>query len=86
MAELIYLLCLITCAVCAFLLVRSYLRHRSRILLWSSLCFAGLSLNNALLFVDLALLPEAVDLSLLRASIALASVLVLVVGLVWDAC
>ena len=86
MAELIYLLCLLTSASCAFLLVRSYLQNRSRILLWSTVCFVGLSVNNALLFIDLAILPESIDLAPLRASIALASTLVLVVGLIWDAC
>ena len=86
MAELIYLLCFLTSFLCAFLLVRSYLRNRSRILLWSSICFGGLSVNNALLYVDLAILPESVDLAPLRASIALASTFVLVVALIWDAC
>lgn len=85
MAELVYLLCMLTSAACAALLVRGYLRNRTRILLWSSLCFAGLVLNNALLFLDLAMLPDAVDLSVARASLALVSFGILVFGLVWDA-
>jgi predicted membrane channel-forming protein YqfA (hemolysin III family) len=84
MAELVYLLCSLTSAACAALLIRSYLVSRSRILLWSSLCFAGLGCTNVLLFVDLVVLREQVDLALLRASITFLSVAVLVFGLVWD--
>ena len=50
---------------CAGLLTRSYLANRSRLLLWSTLCFVGLALNNILLFVDLVLVPTA-DLQLWR--------------------
>jgi hypothetical protein len=84
MAELVYLLCALTSAACAGLLVRSYRASRSRILLWSSLCFAGLGCTNVLLFVDLVMLPSQVDLAVLRASVTLASMLILVFGLVWD--
>ncbi|MET0342281.1 MAG: DUF5985 family protein [Polyangiales bacterium] len=85
MAELVYLLCMLTSIACAMLLVRGYRHHRTRILLWSILCFTGLALNNALLFVDLAMLPATIDLSMLRAIVALASVSILVIGLIWDA-
>jgi hypothetical protein len=83
MAELVYLLCALTSLTCATLLVRSYRRTRTRLLLWSSLCFAGLALNNVLLFVDLVVAP-ATDLSLLRAGVALAAVLTLLYGLIWE--
>jgi Family of unknown function (DUF5985) len=43
-----------------------------------------LALNNSLLFLDLVVVPD-VDLSLLRYTIALLAVLLLLVGLVWDA-
>jgi hypothetical protein len=84
MAELVYLLCAATSALCALLLVRSYRRSRSRLLMWSCLCFVGLALNNVLLVVDLVLV-ESVDLSYLRQGTALASMSLLVIGLVWEA-
>lgn len=84
MAELVYLLCALTSVVCASLLLHGYLRSRARLLLWSSTCFAGLAVNNVLLFVDLALLPTTIDLSLIRSSVALVALLVLIAGLVWE--
>lgn len=84
MAEIVYALCALTSAACAVLLVRGWLHNRSRLLLWSSLCFVGLALNNVLLFVDLVLTPPELDLSLLRAATALVAMLLLVVGLVWE--
>jgi hypothetical protein len=82
MAELVYLSCALASLLCAILLIRSYLASRTALLLWSSMCFAGLALNNALLFVDLAIAP-AVDLSLYRTLVALAALLVLLFGLIW---
>ena len=65
MAELIYVLCAVTSTLCAVLLTRSYLRTRSRLLLWSALAFVGLAINNILLFIDLTNVTH-VDLSLPR--------------------
>ncbi len=84
MAEAVYLLCALTSLLCAVLLFRSYRAQRSRLLMWSTLCFAGLAINNILLFVDLVVVPDAVDLSLARSGTALASVLLLLIGLVWE--
>lgn len=84
MGTLVYALCALTSLLCALLLARGYRRSRARLLLWSSLCFAGLALNNVLLFIDLRVVP-AVDLSVWRSLPALAGLLVLVYGLVWDA-
>jgi hypothetical protein len=84
MAEAVYLLCAGTSVACAVLLLRAYRRQRTRLLLWSSLCFALLALNNSLLFVDLIIIPEGVDLSILRSVTALAGVIVLVFGLIWE--
>ena len=83
MAETIYLLCAATSLAAAFLLHRMWRRRGTRLLLWSCLCFAGLALNNVLLFVDLVVVPD-VDLTLLRSVTALASVLLLLFGLVWE--
>lgn len=83
MPELVYVLCALTSVLCAGLLFRSYRASRSRLLLWSTLCFAGLAINNVLLFVDLVLVPD-IDLQLLRSGSALAGLALLVLGLVWE--
>ena len=83
-AVAVYILCALTSLACAILLARGYRKSRARLLLWSGLCFAGLAINNALLFVDLVVVPS-VDLSLLRSASAFAGVAVLAFGLVWDA-
>ena len=83
MASVVYALCALTSAGCAALLVRGYLRQRTRLLLWSSICFVGLAINNALLFADLVLVT-ALDLSALRGVSGLAALLVLLYGLIWD--
>ena len=80
----VYTLCALTSLACALLLLRGFRRTKARLLLWSGLCFAGLALNNLVLFVDLVLVPDA-DLSLLRSGTAFLGVAVLVFGLVWDA-
>ncbi len=84
MAEAVYILCALTSLACAVMLWRGYHRSRARFLLWSSLCFVGLAMNNALLIVDLRVLP-AVDLSMWRTLPALVGIALLVYGLVWDA-
>ena len=83
MAEAVYLLCALTSVMCAALLWRGYLASRTKLLFWSSLCFAGLAANNVLLFVDLVLVP-GIDLGLLRSTMALGAMLVLLFGLVWE--
>ncbi len=83
MAEAVYLLCAITSIVCAALLVRSYRKQRTRLLMWSALCFVGLAINNILMFVDLVVLPD-LDMSLLRSGTALVAVVLLLIGLLWE--
>jgi hypothetical protein len=82
-ADVVYVLCALTSFACALLLWRGYRRSRARLLMWSSFCFAGLTLNNALLIVDTRMLP-AVDLAVWRTLPALVGVALLVYGLVWD--
>src|SRR6476469_6112249 len=48
--------------LCAVLLLRAYAAVRKRLLLWSGMCFAGLTAANALLIVDLQILPTEIDL------------------------
>jgi hypothetical protein len=81
MAEVVYLLCAMTSLLCAVLLFRGYRAARSPLLFWSSLCFAGLVFNNALLFIDLVIVPDF-DFRVLRAGSALASVSLLLYGLI----
>jgi hypothetical protein len=87
MAEVVYLLCAVTSATCAVLLLRRYGEvHRRRpvgLLLWSSLGFSGLAVANLVLFVDLVLVPS-VDLSLVRAAVNAISTAVLVIALIWE--
>ena len=78
-----YLVWAATSMACAALLFRGYRRQRTRLLLWSSLCFGLLALNNTLLFVDLIVAPE-IDLSVWRSLTALAGVGVLLFGLIWQ--
>lgn len=79
----VFLLCLGTSLVCLVLLVRAYLRSRSRLLFWSALCFVLLAVNNALLFLDLAVLET--DLQLPRQISALLAIATLLYGFIWDA-
>jgi hypothetical protein len=85
MAEAVYVLCAITCVLCTALLLRSYRTTRTRLLLWTSLCFGALAANNVLLVVDLVVLPATVDLSVLRSATAAVAGLILVFGLIWEA-
>lgn len=81
----VYLLCAVTSLICLFLLARGYARTGVRLLLWSSICFIGLALNNLLLFVDLVLLPEEVNLVLWRQLTSLVAIGVLLYGFIWEA-
>jgi len=84
MAAFIYGLCTVTALLCASLLLRAYYRSRYKLLLWGSLCFFGLTLNNALLVVDKLVLPEF-NLFAWRLIVALIAVSVLLYGVIWDA-
>lgn len=85
MAEAVYILCAATSLACAVLLLRAFGRSRARFLLWSGLCFALLTVNNVLLYFDLAVFGDDVDLRVLRHATALAGLLLLLFGLIWDA-
>lgn len=71
----------LTVGLCAFLLLRAYARVRQRLLLWSGLCFVGLMLSNALLFIDLQIVSES--LYPLRLGTAALSILLLLYGLIF---
>lgn len=81
--ETIYALCALTSVTCAALLLRGFARTRARLLLWSSLCFVGLALNNLLLTVDVWFAPE-LPTSSWRGAVAFLGLLPLLFGLVWE--
>jgi hypothetical protein len=83
MAALIYSLCALTALACFVLLWRSWRASGSRLVFWSALCFAALSVNNVLLVMDKLFFQE-VDLSNWRLAFALVAVLLLLYGLVWE--
>jgi hypothetical protein len=84
MAEAVYILCAVTSALCAVLLLRNYRRNRTRLLLWTSLCFGLLAANNLLLVIDLIFFPQ-VDLAIARSMTAVGAGMVLLLGLIWEA-
>lgn len=83
MAGIVYILCAATSLACAILLWRGYRQSGVRLLLWSGLCFIGLALNNALLFIDLEMMPQS-DLFIARSIPALGGLLLLLYGLIWE--
>jgi hypothetical protein len=85
MAEVVYLLCALTSLSCAMVLWRNWRRARLRIVLWTSVCFAALALQNVLLFVDLVVVGPSIQLSPLRNGIGLAGLSILLYGLLTEA-
>jgi len=83
-ASVLYGLCAATSVACMVLLFRAYSRSGVRLLLWSALCFVGLSVANVLLFLDLAVYPD-VDLRVWRLAASLAGLLFLLYGFIWEA-
>jgi hypothetical protein len=84
MAPIVYVLGTLTTLLCAVLLLRGYAQSRAKLLLWSGLCFAGLTVSNVLLFIDLVLLSSNTDLYLMRLATAVVAMLLLLYGLVWE--
>lgn len=84
MNEAVYVLCAVTSLACTGLLWRGFLRSRARLLLWSTLCFAALTANNVLLFVDLVVFPE-IDMSAFRSAAGIMALAFMLYGLVWEA-
>jgi len=83
MAQIAYALGVLISILCAFLLIRSYRATGTPLLLWCSLCFVGLALNNVLLFADLFVVPQ-ISLELWRSGTALVALLLMLIGLIWE--
>ena len=79
----VYLACFITSTLCAWLLARGYQRSRSRLMFWTSLCFALLALNNLLVVADMIVFPSY-SFVWWRQISSLAAVGVLLFGFVWE--
>ncbi len=85
MAGAVYILGALLALCCGVLLLRGYRRGRQKLLLWSGFCFIGLAISNFLIFVDLIVLPAAVDLYPLRLATDCVAMLLLLFGLIWEA-
>ena len=83
MTALVYALIAVIAALCSLLLLRRYARSGARLLLWSAVCFGGLTLSNIVLFVDLVLFPGGDQLNL-RLMITAGALALLVYGFIWD--
>lgn len=78
-----YLVCAATASVCATLLLRGWRRTGGSLLLWSGVCFAGLAVQDLLVFIDLVLLSDG-NLFLVRNLVGLTATAVLLCALIWE--
>jgi hypothetical protein len=83
MPGLVYLLCALTSLACCAMLARGYRQTRVRLLLWSALCFAGLTIDNIVLYIDVIVVPH-IDLTILRRLPGFIGIALLNFGLIWD--
>ena len=81
---ILYLLAVLTCLACTVLLWRSWKRNGLRLLLWSALCFIGLTASNVLLFFDLVVTGPEVDLRAWRLATALVGLAFLLYGFIFE--
>jgi hypothetical protein len=80
----LYALCVVSSLACTVMLFRGYLQRRYRLLLWSAVCFTGLTVNNLLLFADLVVFPF-IDMRIGRLVAALLSILAILYAFIWEA-
>jgi Family of unknown function (DUF5985) len=83
MPGFVYLLCAATCLVCTIMLFRGYARTGVRLLFWSGLCFAGLMLDNVMLYVDEIVFRD-VSMVIWRKIPGLIAIMLLLFGLIWE--
>ena len=82
MAYAVYILCALTSFGCTVLLIGRYRKTRVDLLFWSAIAFLLLTITNILLFIDLGLLGQSVDLGVLRNVATFIAVNVLLYGLI----
>lgn len=83
MSATVYILTCITTLLCAVMLLRGYARVRRRLLLWSGLCFLGLTVTNVLKVLDLLVFLHT-DLYTYRLGSAAIALALLIYGLIWE--
>jgi hypothetical protein len=79
----VYILTCITTLLCAVMLLRGYARVRRRLLLWSGLCFIGLTITNVFKVLDLIVFLHT-DLYTYRLGSAALAMGLLIYGLIWE--
>jgi hypothetical protein len=84
LAAIVYLLCAVTSLACSVMLFRAYRSNGMRLLLWSSVCFICIVINNIFLVIDLLLVPD-IDFSVVRLLSMLIGLGILIYGLIWEA-
>lgn len=84
MGPIVYILGTLVTLLCSALLLRAYAKSKMPLLLWSGMCFALLTVSNALLFIDLILLGEDVTLYVWRLGSAALGMVMLVYGLIFE--
>lgn len=83
MTAALYILTCITTLLCATLLLRAFGKVRKRLLLWSGLCFVGLTISNIFVIADLLLFPN-IDLYTYRLGSTAVSMAFILYGLIWE--
>ena len=83
MASALYILTSLTTFLCSILLLRAYFTVRKRLLLWSGLCFAVLTISNVLVVTDLMIFPR-IDLFTWRVGFGAIAMTLLLYGLIWE--
>ena len=78
----VYILCALTSLACTVLLIGRYRKSRVGLLFWSAVAFLLLTVANVLLFIDLVLLGQSMDLSIYRNGVTLIAIGVLLYGLI----
>lgn len=84
MAPVSYILCALTSMICFALLLRAYAQNKAKLLLWSSLCFFFLAVQNVVLVIDLVITGPAVSLVLYRTLAGFVGPAILLVALLWE--
>lgn len=83
MAPAIYIVTALTTLLCSILLLRAYASVRRRLLLWSGLCFVGLTVSNIFVIADLMMFP-GIDFYSYRLGSAAVAMALLLYGLIWE--
>jgi len=79
----IYALTCLTMLLCAVLLLRAYFHVRRRLLLWSGLCFAVLTISYLFVALDLVVFVRT-DLYTWRLGLTSLAMVLLLYGLIWE--